>query len=83
MYALKKSGQLANLSWKGGDYKLGQIEHIPTHLELQTGDTVVTSGHSHLFPPGILVGSIAEYYPSDNEALNSASIAFFLLILIN
>ncbi len=73
----KKSGQLANLSWKGGDYQLGQIDHIPTHLELKEGDTVVTSGHSHLFPPGILVGTIATYYPSANEALNSASIAFF------
>lgn len=73
----KKSGQLANLSWKGGDYRLGQIDHIPTHLELKEGDTVVTSGHSHLFPPGILVGTIAKYYSSDNEALNSASIAFF------
>ncbi|MDY0077295.1 MAG: rod shape-determining protein MreC [Bacteroidales bacterium] len=73
----KKSGQLANLSWEGGDYRMGQIDHIPTHLELKIGDTLVTSGHSHLFPPGILVGTIAEYYPSANEALNSANIAFF------
>jgi len=73
----KKSGQLANLSWEGGDYRMGHIDHIPTHLELKIGDTLVTSGHSHLFPPGILVGTIAEYYPSANEALNSANIAFF------
>lgn len=73
----KNNGQLANLSWKGGDYRLGQIEHIPTHLELRKGDTLITSGHSHLFPPGILVGTIADFHPSENEALNSASIAFF------
>ncbi|MBU1370890.1 MAG: rod shape-determining protein MreC [Bacteroidetes bacterium] len=73
----KNSGQLANLSWQGGDYRYGLIDHIPTHLVLKKGDTLVTSGHSHLFPPGILVGTVAEFIPAKNEALNQAHIAYF------
>lgn len=70
----KSNDQLANLSWYGGDYRYGTIEQIPTHIILNQGDTVVTSGHSFLFPDGMLVGTIDEAYVSDGSDLNSARI---------
>jgi rod shape-determining protein MreC len=72
----KHNGNLANLSWKGGDYRFGIIDHIPTHLVVNKGDTLITSGNSHLFPEGILVGTVEDYIASDDGALNQARIRF-------
>ena len=49
------------LSWKGGDVKYAYLEQLPTHVTLQVGDTIVTSGHSEVFPPGIMVGVVESY----------------------
>lgn len=72
----KNNGHLANLSWQGGDFRFGQIDHIPTHLVVNKGDTLITSGNSHLFPEGILVGTVESYLSSADGALNKAVIRF-------
>ncbi len=73
----KNNGHLANLSWEGGDYRYGQIDHIPTHLVINKGDTLITSGNSHLFPEGILVGTVDNYIKSEDGTLDKATIRFF------
>ncbi len=70
----KNNDQLANLSWYGGDYHYATIEQIPTHILLKQGDTVVTSGHSFIFPEGIMVGTIEEAYVTDGGDMNTARI---------
>ena len=57
---LKESGQMVNVSWDGIDYRKGLLEDIPSHIILQPGDTVVTSGYSFLFPEGLLIGTVGE-----------------------
>ena len=37
------------------------LEDLPTHATFQVGDTVVTSGYSTVFPPGIMVGVVESY----------------------
>ena len=34
------------------------LEELPKHVKYHTGDTIVTSGYSAVFPPGIIVGTI-------------------------
>lgn len=72
----RKSGQLANLSWNGDSYKTGMVEDIPSHLKVHPGDTVVTSGHSLIFPEGIMVGTITEYIEPPGSSLNKAVLEF-------
>jgi len=72
----QKTGQLANLSWNGENYKTGMVEDIPSHLVVQPGDTVVTSGHSLIFPEGIMVGTITEYIEPPGSSLNKAVLEF-------
>ncbi len=71
-----KNNQLANLAWYGPNYKYGVIEDIPTHIDVLPGDTIVTSGHSFLFPEGIMVGTITEYFSPEGSGLNHAHISF-------
>jgi rod shape-determining protein MreC len=49
------------LSWKGGDAAYAYLEELPTHTVFETGDTIVTSGYSAVFPPGIMAGVVESY----------------------
>lgn len=73
---IKKNNQLANIIWNGIDYRYGILEDIPTHLQLFSNDTIITSGNSLIFPEGILIGTITEYHAEEGKSLNTASIRF-------
>jgi rod shape-determining protein MreC len=73
---IKKNDQLVNVLWEGVDYKTGKVVDIPSHVILQEGDTVITSGNSLIFPENILIGTILEQKISESKELGSATIAF-------
>ena len=49
------------LSWKGGDVRYAYLEQLPRHATFNVGDTIVTSGFSTKFPPGVMVGVVESY----------------------
>lgn len=63
---IKKNEQLVNISWDGVNYRLGDISHIPTHVNLVPGDTILTSGNSQIFPEGIMIGTV-EYVDEEMD----------------
>lgn len=65
---IKKNNQLVNVSWDGINYRLGDISHIPSHVNLIPGDTILTSGNSQIFPEGIMIGTV-EYVEDEMEDL--------------
>ena len=72
---IKKNQHLVNVSWNGVNYRIGKLEDIPTHVELQPGDTIITSGNSHIFPEGILIGTVDKVYDTQ-QLFKSADIRF-------
>jgi len=68
--------QIANLHWRGGDYHYAEVVDIPSHVIPNEGDTIVTSGHSFVFPEGLMVGTVAELIESERGNLNTASVKF-------
>jgi len=32
--------------------------YVPRHLEVEIGDTILTSGYNTIFPPGVMIGVI-------------------------
>ena len=50
---------MGDLSWR---QKLSPTESIvrglPKHAHLAVGDTIVTSGYSAIFPPGMMIGRL-------------------------
>jgi len=64
------------LSWKGGDVKYGYLEEIASHATFQVGDTIVTSGYSDLFPPGIMVGIVESYNKQEDDNFYSLKVRF-------
>ncbi len=73
---VKKNGQLVNIIWKGPDFTKGEVTDIPTHFTLSKGDTIMTSGNSLIFPPGILIGTIKSNQQADNLELGQATLNF-------
>jgi rod shape-determining protein MreC len=64
---LKKSGFFGSLLWDGYDFRYANLMEIPFHVVLATGDTVVTSGYSSIFPEGIIVGTIESFEQPPGE----------------
>lgn len=57
---LKKTGESSTVIWDGIDPNYVLMNNIPKNVQVAIGDSVVTSSYSDLFPPGILVGTVAE-----------------------
>lgn len=58
--SLKKSGDFGTIDWDGKDPRLLTLKGIPKSIEIKKGDTVLTSSYSYNFPPGYMLGTIAE-----------------------
>ena len=67
---------IANVTWGNRDYRFGTVNDIPLHLNLEKGDTLVTSGFSNIYPADIMIGTIEEMLVSDSKDFNSAKIRF-------
>lgn len=55
---LKNNEGFGSLVWDGDDAQHAVLEELPRHAFFEIGDTIVTSGYSAVFPPGIPVGVI-------------------------
>ncbi|HQQ94711.1 MAG TPA: rod shape-determining protein MreC [Bacteroidia bacterium] len=65
---LKREGSFGPLVWDMVDYRHCILTDIPTHLKIKTGDTVITSELSGIFPEGLMVGTVESYERRQNES---------------
>ena len=63
----KKNEYFGSLTWKGGDIKECVLNEIPHHVNIEKGDTIITSGHSAIFPENILLGFVEDYRLRDGN----------------
>ena len=61
---IKGRGYFGYLHWKGGDASMAYVDDVPRHARFKVYDTIVTSGYSSVFPPGLLVGKVRHVYNS-------------------
>lgn len=73
---IKKNNQLVNIIWDGKSYMLGLVNDIPSHVLLEAGDTIISSGNSLIFPEGIIIGTIVDQTIAENKNLGEATLAF-------
>lgn len=55
---VKGNEAFGSLVWDGKNPQIALLEELPRHTVYTTGDTVVTSGYSAMFPEGIPVGIV-------------------------
>lgn len=56
--SLKKTGEIGTVEWDGKSPRFLIMKRIPRTVELQKGDTVLTSPVSFNYPPGYMIGTI-------------------------
>lgn len=57
---IKQSDYFGFLNWEGGSSRYATVRDMPRHSLFSLGDTIVTSGHSAVFPGGIPVGTVED-----------------------
>ncbi len=60
--SIKTKGYFGSLVWRSANPKLMELDALPKHAQIQVGDTVVTSGYSKIFPPGVQIGKIDTFW---------------------
>lgn len=63
---LKNNKISGSLEWTGRGISHANLDDIPFHVEINEGDSVVTSGLSDYFPEGILIGTVQDFKRETN-----------------
>ena len=63
-----KNDYLGTLQWDGKDYRFAQLADVSSHMVVNPGDTIVTSGLSPVFPEGIPVGIVESSVLKEGES---------------
>jgi rod shape-determining protein MreC len=58
--SLKRTGDFGTAEWDGKDPRYLLLKRIPKTAEVKEGDSVLTSPVSFNFPPGYMVGTVAQ-----------------------
>ena len=67
---LLRSNAEGMLSWNGASYREALLTGVPRHIDVQIGDTVVTSSNSNIYPPNVLVGTVKSYEEKSGNLYN-------------
>ena len=67
---------VANVVWDNENYRYGLVKDIPSHLIINKGDTLVTSGFSNSFPANVMVGTIEDDEKNNNGMFSTAKLKF-------
>jgi rod shape-determining protein MreC len=73
---IKKNNHFGSLQWDGKSYKKAKIHDIPSHVDLQLGDTISTSGFSYIFPSNSIVGVISDIKTKESDKFHDLRMSF-------
>lgn len=74
---VKGSEYFGSLVWDGKSADECVLEEMPRHERFLAGDTIVTSGYSAVFPPGIPVGTIISHAKEHDDNFVALRIKLF------
>jgi len=57
---IRKNGYMSTLHWHMPDTRKANLEDVARHVDIEVGDTIVTSGMSAIFPADMPVGVVSK-----------------------
>ena len=67
---IRKNNFSGILLWDGSSSRQAVLNEIPYHVDVQVGDTIITSGFSAIFPEGLHVGTVSEFTLQEGNFYN-------------
>ncbi len=64
---LKRTNRLGSVQWDGSGPRVAQLLYIPKDVDVQVGDTVVTSSFNAIFPKDIIIGFVKSAKPDVHQ----------------
>lgn len=68
---------IGTLRWHEGSPDIAYIDELPRHVRYHTGDTIITSGFSSTFPPGLPVGVIMSQVKAKDDNFFTLKVRLF------
>lgn len=62
--------QLGIISWDGTWSDKVELDEVPSHVKPKTGQKILTSGHSTIFPENVLIGRVSKTKSKEVEGFN-------------
>ncbi|MEX2591441.1 MAG: rod shape-determining protein MreC [Anditalea sp.] len=62
---IKRTNVFGSTKWDGRNSQRAKLMYVPRHVEIEVGDTIVTSGYNAVFPEGINIGVVEEVNPGE------------------
>lgn len=72
--AIKRNNVFGSIRWTGQDPLYADLQYIPRHVELQIGDTIVSSGYNTIFPADFMIGTIDEFGVSEDASFHRVKV---------
>ena len=64
---INRLNQMGTVVWHGSNPVIGNLIDIPEHVKVVKGDSIYTSGYSHIFPEGIMIGTVEDIAVKEGE----------------
>jgi rod shape-determining protein MreC len=55
---IKRNNTLCTINWDGLSAIETPLLYVPRHVNVEQGDTIITSGYNSIFPENILIGTV-------------------------
>ena len=72
--SIKRNNVFGTIRWTGRDPLFADLQYIPRHVELQVGDSIVSSGYNTIFPSGYMIGTIEEFGVSEDASFHRVKV---------
>ncbi len=72
--SLSRTRTLCTIQWDGLNPNEAALKFVPRHININIGDTIVTSGFNSIFPEAIAIGRIVSLGLEPNDVFYSAKI---------
>ncbi|MEM9855757.1 MAG: rod shape-determining protein MreC [Bacteroidota bacterium] len=64
---VKRTGDLCTVEWPGRSPYQVMVTYLPKHVNIQEGDSIVTSGYNAVYPEGMPIAVVKEYGLKDES----------------
>ncbi len=64
---LLRTNRLGTIQWDGSDPRTAKLLYVPVDVDIQVGDTVVTSSFNAIFPKNMMIGVVKSAKPDIHQ----------------